>query len=98
MKDIDTPDRIRRCHQVRDDDGEVWQLRVEWDVDDSASLFEIATEKMTSDGADSQVVKGHGHSIVVYHKDVPWLLRALADAYTHREAAEEAATKKGQSL
>jgi hypothetical protein len=87
MRNITEVKRIRRCVQSPDPNGEVYQLRVEWEEEDS-TLIEVAVERMTSNAPDSQVVKGTGQVLCLSDADATWLLEALLAVRTHKRDAE----------
>jgi len=96
--DITRPDRVRRCVQHTDDDGETWQVRVEWDAEDG-TITEIATELMTSDKANtSQVVKGKGACLVLGFDDLQWLAARLPTIVEHVKKAIQGAKTNGEVL
>jgi hypothetical protein len=88
MKDIAEKGRFRRCLSLpKDDMGELWQLRVEWDEHDLATTVELALERMTSSAQDSQVMRSKRNQSICWPRDdVPRLIRALQAAY---EATQE---------
>lgn len=86
MREVDKPLHVRRVKQDEDSDGEVWQLRVEWDAEDG--LIEIAEEKLTSASPDSQPVAGKGSCVSFRVADTEWLMAALKEAIARRDASD----------
>lgn len=94
MIDVTKPGHIRRV-RLTDEDGDEskfdgpdptegpYQLRVEWDAEDS-SLIEIADEKVTSRQAHAQIVLGVGQVICLTRKDARWLRDALTEVLALR--------------
>lgn len=81
--DLKTPIRFRSLRREVFE-GKAWQLRLEWDAEDSANV-EIASEPLDGEGFDARALRGKGDVILLSPEEAEWLYHKLEMLFQHQE-------------